>query len=285
VGEHTVIAQAGQLKWEINVTVDKAGQRLIKTGFRPVQRLQPWQGDWYASLYYSDQSSYYFESFEFQVKGQDCQIRHDSGFVVANTRPASYPTTGTWTTVCTAADDGSLTDGFVTATVGEGQRTLQFNAIWGGQRYSLPLTDTASGKRAEGDAQNAQARAETDAQEAKLRPWIGEWYGEASGDRPVSGSTSYRTEQEGLTIHVYPDGRCSAAAVWTSTFHYHGEPDDKPVVTTHNGIECSVVDAEKLNLGIWGGAGGTDVFYSYGGHATVSDHWMGTTMNINLKKR
>src|SRR5450432_1203611 len=67
LGEHTIVAEAGKLKWETNLSIDKPGQKLVKTGLQQVERAAPWRGSWNGQLYYHANTSYYFESFQVNV--------------------------------------------------------------------------------------------------------------------------------------------------------------------------------------------------------------------------
>lgn len=284
LGEHMVVAQSGQLKWQTTLTVDKAGQRLIQTDLQSVLRAQAWQGDWYAEVYYNQPppaaglpTSYYFESFEIKVSGQSCAIDHASGFVIAAAPPNSYPATHNYS-ACRVDNDRSLTDNIVKATLEGTDRTLAFNSIWTRQQCSLPLTDPASAKqasaKARADAQNAADQAKREI----ISRWQGEWSGEISHDNYVENSTSYATNRVALTIQVQSDGSCSVIEEWSNTFHYHGGDDDNPTEST-NTYQCNVVDGQKLHLD---NGNFSDVSYTYPGNAVVNVNAIGVAGQIDL---
>jgi len=286
LGQHMIVAQNGDLKWQTTFAISKPGQVLVKTDLRSMEKAnelaKAWQGDWQTHRYYYNDPaysfSYYFDSFEIKVEASKCTITWEDGYATSvNGPPNSYATTtNSWP--CTLADDGSVTFVNNVKATGEGTtRNLTYTSDYTHQTHSLHLYSSLAGQ--------SNAQDESDPLKIATRAWAGDWSGEASTDDPVAGSTSYRTEQESLTIHVALDGSCTAARIWTSTFHYHGGDGDNPVVTPHYGIRCNVIDAEKLNLYQWGGPQGTDVLYIDSRHAAVTDNSMGTRMNITLERR
>jgi hypothetical protein len=101
LGEHVVVAQAGDLKWQTNLTVDKPGQRLINTDLHSIERTnrfsKAWQGDWRTGRHYysvnvagvDGEVGYYFDSIEIKVDGPKCAYTWEQGWNFSFNGPPS----------------------------------------------------------------------------------------------------------------------------------------------------------------------------------------------------
>jgi hypothetical protein len=279
LGEHAVVAQAGKLRWESNVTIDKPGQRLLKTQLQNAKLVEPWQGKWFAQLYYqsADRYSYYFESFEIDVRGMTCKLKHVSGHDTTSDGSPNYRMSTDWAN-CRFEEDGSLTSGSVRATFAGTQRNLEFKTIWTDKIHTLPLTDEATAKQAAAQAQQAEA----DRQQATIRRWVGRWEGEGSVKQYVEDGPTYTIDKIDLTVEVDNDGGCEAVSKWTYTFHFRGGPSDPPVTNTRRG-KCTIRDQRKLHISL--GEFIDDVTLTSSGRAVVTYHSIGRHMTINLVQR
>ncbi len=280
LGEHAVVAQTGKLRWESNITVDKPGQRLIKTQLRVAKMAEPWQGKWFTQLYYQESKTsglhaYYFESYQIEVRGVTCRMEHRDGFDVTDGSP-NYKMSTDWSD-CRFEEDGALTNGRVRATIAGTQRNLEFKTIWTDKIYTMPLTDEATARQAVANAQQAEA----DRQQATIRRWAGHWEGEASDKQYVGDNGTYTTTKVSLTIDVDDDGGCAAVSTWSDTFHFRGGPGDPPAVNTRYG-KCTITDQRKLHISL---GEFDDVIYTSSGNAVVRYSSLGVSMTINLVRR
>jgi len=275
LGEHAIVVQAGKLRWESNITVDKPGQRLVKTQLRVAKVAEQWQGKWFTQLYYQKPGRSYFESYQIEVSGLSCRIKHERGHGAADDSQNRNTSTDWYS--CQFEEDGTLTNGSVRATIAGTQRNLEFKTIWTDQTYTMPLTDEATARQAAAKAQQAEA----DRQQATIRRWAGHWEGEASDKRYVGDDGTYTTTKVSLTIDVDDDGGCAAVSTWSYTFHFRGGPGDPPTVNTRYG-KCTITDQRKLyiSLGEY-----DDVIYTSSGNAVVTYSSLGDHMTINLARR
>jgi hypothetical protein len=80
IGQHLVVASAGDLAWETTITVEKPGQILVKTDFAAARdsaavknAAAKWEGTWvgrtgYGDNFFGDHYSYHYESYTISVR-------------------------------------------------------------------------------------------------------------------------------------------------------------------------------------------------------------------------
>jgi hypothetical protein len=222
LGEHLIAAQAGDLKWQTTLTVDKPGQRLIKTDLQSVKKaiegLKPWQGDWYGQIYYQQPMGsvtfYYFQSFEVKVEGPRCTITRKFGSANGPPLPASYKMSSVPPTTCSTDKDGFVTDGNVKLALAGGTRSVTFEDGSTHETHSLPLVDAAA-STTQGNSDVGE-----DPLKAGLQAWAGEWEGEVDWQIYASSSSAYSQRHGELSISVGRNSTCSATWNEHEVFHY-----------------------------------------------------------------
>jgi len=265
--------------------VDKPGQRLVRTDLHSMQQAitgaQPWQGDWYAQLYYHDGNGYYFESFEIKVDGTKCALTHQTGsgnYLVFNAPPRSYNMSNS-VAACSFAEDGSLISGNVRASAGAGGRTLSFQTLYGGQPSLAPLMDAAV-------ARQNNVRVAEDPLRIAARSWVGDWEGQADWRSYASSGDSYTEYRADLTISVGGNGDCSAT-IKTHGVFYRSDGTHPDYMRDNNGgseLDCEVTDARHLHIDA--NEELPDVVQTGGGSAQVSYRHVGAgTGNVLIQLR
>jgi hypothetical protein len=89
-GDHLIEAQAGGLKWEATVRVEKPGQIVVKTGLSNLKAAAKWVGEWNGSTDYGEVTlrsgdtafyAHHFERYTIRVMPDSgCSVTHENSF-------------------------------------------------------------------------------------------------------------------------------------------------------------------------------------------------------------